>query len=388
MIDKFPSFIQFDNHKRKNYYKVTVDNLPPILVVNSGSSSLKLCMFAGKEPQRLQQNDKIDFSTAFQSFSSDNITAIGHRIVHGGPNYSASAWIDENILQELEELSQLAPLHNIPSINAIRFCNEQFPKTPQYAVFDTAFHRRMPLHARTYAIPLALSKKYQIERYGFHGIAHAYSYNTFQNAYFPGKVISCHLGSGCSITAINKGQSIDTSMGFTPNEGLMMSTRCGDIDPGIIEFLSEKKGFAMKEIQHILNFQSGLLGVSGVSTAMQEIMKSTDQNAILAIDLFCYRVLKMIGAYLAALQGCDAILFSGGIGENASEIRQQILDSLEWAGIKVDYEKNKTATRPQPAEIFEISSPASKIKICVIGNDESTFIYEQYSSLSKFPVES
>ncbi len=361
---------------------------PSILVVNAGSSSLKLCLFSGNAPVRKQQNDNIDFKSAFESFSSFNISAIGHRIVHGGSNYTSSVWIDNQTLHEIEKLSNLAPLHNIPGCKAIQFCKEKFPDIPQYAVFDTAFHRTMPPYASIYAIPYELTKRNHIERFGFHGIAHAYSYKTFQNAYAPGKVISCHLGSGCSLTAIDNGISIDTSMGFTPNEGVMMSTRSGDIDSGVIEFLSLNEGFSMQEIQELLNLKSGLLGVSGISSSMQEIMTSTDEKALLAIDLFCYRILKMIGAYSAVLKGCDAILFSGGIGENASEIRQKILEPLGWLGVQIDNKKNKAAVKPKPADIIEISSLNSKIKIYVIGNDENEFIYHEYNKLPQLNGES
>ncbi len=367
---------------------MTTSTPPSILVVNSGSSSLKLCMFSGNAPVRTQQNDKIDFKSAFESFSSDKISAIGHRIVHGGSKYTSSVWIDKQTLHEIEELSNLAPLHNIPGCKAIQFCKDKFPNIPQYAVFDTAFHRTIPPYARTYAIPYELTLKYTIERFGFHGIAHAYSYKTFQTAYCPGKVISCHLGSGCSITAIDNGLSKDTSMGFTPNEGVMMSTRSGDIDSGIIEFLSLNEGFSMEEIQELLNLKSGLLGVSGISSSMQKIMISTDERAVLAIDLFCYRILKMIGAYLVVLKGCEAILFSGGIGENAPKIRQKILEPLSWLGVQIDNKKNKAAVKPKPADIIEISSSGSKIKIYVIGNDENEFIYHEYNKLPQLNGES
>jgi acetate kinase len=353
-----------------------------ILVVNSGSSSLKLCLFTPDGIKRTQQNEKIDFKTAFEPYISESFTAIGHRVVHGGAKYSKSVWVDKDVLKEIEEMSSLSPLHNIPSLNAIQYCREIFPNIPQYAVFDTAFHRNMPEYARIYAIPYALTKKYSIERFGFHGIAHASSYHFYEKKCGPGKVISCHLGGGCSLAAIENGVSIDTSMGFTPNEGLMMATRSGDVDPGIFEFLNRKEGLSIENTQDILNFQSGLLGVSGVSSSMQEVVKSSSKEAQLAVELFCYRVRKTIGAYIAVLQGVDAILFSGGIGENAAIVRKKIIDPLSWIGLEVDAARNEEAIKPEVSNVIEITKSSSKVKSYVIGNDESSFIYEQYKSLN------
>ncbi len=360
-----------------------MDEKQPILVVNSGSSSLKLCLFTKDQRVSIQQDAPIDFAAAFDPFFSEQMIAIGHRVVHGGSKYVSSVWVNDQVLEDLEELCALAPLHNKPTISAIRYCEEKFPKIPQYLVFDTAFHRTMPLYARTYAIPSALATKYHIERYGFHGIAHASSYNIFEKKYSPAKVISCHLGSGCSLTAIDRGLSRDTSMGFTPNEGVVMSTRSGDIDPGLFEFLSRKEGYSIERIEELLNFESGLLGVSETSSSMQELIQSANPKAVLAVELFCYRVLKTIGAYFAVLQGCEALLFSGGIGENSPLVRQKILDPLSWIGIKLDDAKNKAAIGLRSSEIFEISSFDSKVKVCVIGNDENSFIRDQYPLLKK-----
>lgn len=351
------------------------------MVANSGSSSLKLCLFTPHEQKRFQQNGEIDFTAAFDNYTGAAVTAIGHRVVHGGEKYSSSAWIDPAVMREIEKFSRLAPLHNIPSLKAIQYCSQRFPGIPQYAVFDTAFHRTLPLYARTYGIPRELTKKYQIERYGFHGIAHSYSYNLFAKTYGPAKVISCHLGSGCSLTAIDQGKSCDTSMGFTPNEGVIMATRSGDIDPSLFEFLAREEGISIDAIQKILNFQSGLLGVSGISASMEELLKSQSAEAQLAVDLFCYRILKALGAYAAVLQGCEAILFSGGIGENAAVVRQKILAPLHWLGVIVDDAKNKSAFKPEAGDIKEITADESKIKAYVIGNDENKFIYEQWHTL-------
>lgn len=361
--------------------KMSHIKLPNILVVNAGSSSLKLCLFTGEEQKRVQQNGTIDLDATFASYTDAPLTAIGHRVVHGGPKYTSSLWIDQTVMKEIERYCLLAPLHNIPSLKAIQYCSQKFADVPQYAVFDTAFHRTLPLHARTYAIPYELTKKHQIERYGFHGIAHNYSYNLFCKTYGPAKVISCHLGSGCSLAAIDKGVSLDTSMGFTPNEGVMMGTRSGDIDPSLFEFLAREEGFSIDDMQKILNYHSGLLGVSGLSASMEELIKSQSIQAQLAVELFCYRILKTIGAYAAALQGCEAILFSGGIGENAAAIRHKILSALHWLGVTVDDAKNRSAIKPPPGNIQEITTAESKIKSYVIGSDENRFIYEQWETL-------
>jgi acetate kinase len=358
------------------------NNRDTILVVNSGSSSLKLCLFSPNEIIRSQQNENINFETVFKPYSSVPLTAIGHRVVHGGAKYSTSVWIDKDVIKEIEEMSSLSPLHNIPSLNAIQFCSKMFPQVPQYAVFDTSFHRKMPEKARIYAIPYALSKKYSIERFGFHGIAHASSYNIYEKSFGPGKVINCHLGSGCSLAAIEKGISKDTSMGFTPNEGIMMATRSGDVDPGLFEFFYRRVGYSIEKIQEILNFESGLLGVSGISSSMKDVLKSPSDQAQLAVDHFCYRIQKTIGAYIAVLQGVDAILFSGGIGENASLVRKKILSPLDWLGVEVDDSRNNEAVQPEVSKIMEITRSSSKVKSYVIGNDESTYIFDQYLSLN------
>ncbi len=353
-----------------------------VLVVNSGSSSLKLCLFSPNGEKRSEQKGTIDFSSAFADYSTESLEAIGHRVVHGGAKYSSSVWIDADVMNEIEKMSILSPLHNVHSLKAIQFCSKMFPGVRQYAVFDTAFHRTMPEYARTYAIPHALTKKYSIERFGFHGIAHASNYNIYKKAHFSGKVISCHLGSGCSLAAIDNGVSKDTSMGFTPNEGIMMSTRSGDVDPGLFEFLSREGGLSIDKIQEMLNSQSGLLGVSEVSSSMQDILKSQTELSKLAVDIFCYRILKTLGSYLAVLNGADAILFSGGIGENSPMIRKKILEPLNSLGINIDEVKNNNAIQPSISEVMEISHSKSKVKSYVIGNDEATYIFDQFKHIN------
>lgn len=357
-----------------------------VLIVNAGSSSLKLSLHTEGEVIHGKTTDVNDFEKAFSSFLQYKPSAIGHRVVHGGTIYTTSTWIDQEVIDNIQKLANLAPLHNSISLKAIKYCQKHFPLIPQYGTFDTSFHRTLPIHARSYAIPSAISDKYGIQRFGFHGIAHAHSYKTFADAYTPVKAITCHLGSGCSITAIDKGISIDTSMGFTPNEGLMMSTRSGDVDPGLFKFLSQQ-GYDINTIHEMLNLESGILGVSGISSSMKEVInvqsEATRLKSLITQDLFSYRVLKTIGSYFAVLQGADAILFTGGIGENSPEIRHKILAPLRWLGVNIDPVKNNLAKSPKPSEIFEINDDKSNIKVCVIGSDENGFIYDQYTSFLK-----
>jgi acetate kinase len=334
-----------------------------ILVVNSGSSSLKLTLFDG--------NVRLDIKTFEEA---KNVTAIGHRFVHGGTEFCSSVLLNKQIIEQLSLLSSLAPLHNEASLKTIESCTAYFGATiPQIAVFDTAFYKELPLIAKSYAIPYELTEKYQIRRYGFHGIAHASLWGSYvkETGKTDAKVITLHLGSGCSITAIDSGKPIDTSMGFTPAEGLVMATRAGDIDSGLVEYLRQN----IPESLEFLNTRSGLLGISGISSKMEELVLQyeTHSRTKLAIDLFCYRAQKYIGAYIAALQGVDALIFSGGIGENSSFVRNKIAGAMQWLGIEID---DNTSDRYLKS-IQLISTKRSRVAVYVIASDENRYIAKE-----------
>jgi acetate kinase len=401
-----------------------MDSPSQILVINSGSSSIKTTVFeiAQHGLKRLQDGhfklsgnhssltlsgngkqeiishaDINDFRSALlctlkslQSLSFPLLRAVGHRIVHGGPKHTATVQITAATLKELEEISYLAPLHNPACLEGVRCAMEYFPEEPPHiAVFDTAFHSRMPPQASTYAIPSTVASKYAIKRYGFHGISHEFVWNAYEKMQQGGasshKVITLHLGSGCSATAICAGRSIDTSMGLTPAEGLVMGTRCGDIDPGLIPFLATHAKLPIDEIEKMLNFQSGLLGVSSSSSDMQTLLANahTSEAASFAVDLFVYRAIKYLGAYTAILEGIDAILFSGGIGENSFLIREKIIAGMGWLGIQLDAGRNQTAIGLQPAQIVPIHTNGSTAGVYVVGTDENQIIAEESLRLTK-----
>lgn len=300
--------------------------------------------------------------------------AIGHRVVHGGPMVD-SARIDGPLLAALESYSRLAPLHNPPNIMGIRACQRLFPDTPMVGVFDTAFHAAMPPVARTYPLPKTLTETHAIYRYGFHGTSHRYvSHEAARLMKRPLEeltLITCHLGNGASLAAVRGGQSVDTTMGFTPLEGLMMGTRCGDIDPGVVLFLLESLGMSPAQVKRLLNKESGLLGVSGRSNDMRVLGQATDcPDARFALDLFAYRVKRQIGALAAVLNGVDALIFTAGIGENDSRIRQMILGDMDYLGIRLDAERNR-ACRGNAAKISRASSPT---QVWVIPTDEELMI--------------
>lgn len=360
-----------------------------LLIINSGSSSLKLSLFScghgacarvldaqirsiHKGLEELLATHKIDLSS---------IRAVGHRYVHGGPRYCESVLITDAILADLEALNGLAPLHNPACLKGIQEAKKLLgPLLPQIAVFDTAFHRTMPPRAHLYGINRTLASRNSIQRYGFHGIAHAYLWQAYQRynskATSNTRVITLQLGNGCSMAAIHGGVSIDTSMGFTPAEGLLMATRAGNIDAGAIEYLCRHEGKSIAEVLDLLNFESGLLGVSEVSSDMRELLslEATHEGAKRSIELFCYRALTYLGAYIAVLGGVDAIIFSGGIGENAPAIRQKILQSTGWCGIYLDDKLNQEAVGLRRGQVQCISSDQSAVEVCVIGVDENSFI--------------
>jgi len=267
--------------------------------------------------------------------SKDDIHAIGHRVVHGGEEFKSSVVIDKHVLDRIKFYSSLAPLHNPPAYNGIRATKKIFPNIKQVAVFDTAFHQTMPEQAFMYGLPYKLYTKYCIRRYGFHGTSHRYvscaAAKILKKPLSKLKLITCHLGNGCSITAVRRGQSVDTSMGFTPLEGLLMGTRCGDIDPALIGYIMEKEKLSVEEVGHMMNRKSGLLGISGSSNDMRDLSQQAekgDKQAKLAIDMFIYRVKKYIGSYIAAMNGADAIVLTGGIGENMPLIKQKLSKEL------------------------------------------------------------
>ncbi len=309
-----------------------------------------------------------------------DIQAIGHRVVHGGEHFSESVIITEEILRGIEDCIELAPLHNPANISGILAAREIFGKgIAQVAVFDTAFHQTLPEKSFLYALPYQLYRRHKIRRYGFHGTSNryvSYRYRTLLNMEREQvNVIALHLGNGCSATAIKGGKSIDTSMGMTPLEGLVMGTRAGDFDPAIIDFIAAKEGLSALEIESLVNKQSGLLGVSGLTNDMRELLAESKENgdrrSRLAIEMFCYRASKYIGSYLAAMNGTDAIIFTGGIGENSSEVRRLICDNLSWLGVELDPHLNESMINGNEGVISKDGSP---LKIFVIPTNEELLI--------------
>jgi acetate kinase len=311
--------------------------------------------------------------------STADINAVGHRVVHGGELFKESALIDDRVLKGIEDCIDLAPLHNPNNIKGIQAARELFGKdVPQVAVFDTSFHHSIPEQAYLYALPYHLYRRYRIRRYGFHGTSHRYV--AFRYRALRGltreqtNIITLHLGNGCSAAAIKAGASVDTSMGMTPLEGLVMGTRCGDLDPAIVAFIARKEGLCAADVDSVLNTQSGLLGISGLTNDMRELQaelkEHDDRRVRLAIEIFCYRARKYIGAYLAAMGGADAVIFTGGIGENSPDVRARICDGMEWAGLQLDVEKNKETVGREA----QISTNRSQILAYAIPTDEELLI--------------
>jgi acetate kinase len=309
-----------------------------------------------------------------------DVHAVGHRVVHGGERFTQSVLITDEVLRGIEDCIDLAPLHNPANIKGITAAREVFGVgLPQAAVFDTAFHQTLPDRAYLYALPYQLYRRHRIRRYGFHGTSHryvAYRYRQLLNiARDETNVITLHLGNGCSAAAIRAGNSIDTSMGLTPLEGLVMGTRSGDLDPAIIDFISAKEGLSAQEVETLLNKQSGLIGISGLTNDMRELLAEAhehdDRRARLAVEIFCYRARKYIGAYLAAMNGADAIVFTGGIGENSPEVRALICDGLQWMGLELDEERNSERTNGNEGII---SRDGSRLAAYVIPTDEELLI--------------
>ena len=393
-----------------------------ILVINCGSSSLKYQLIdmeteelmakglverigiegsrikhetIGKEKKTIEtpmQDHKRALELVMESLtkeeygaikSLDEIDAVGHRVVHGGEDFAQSVIIDEKVLKGIEDNVEIAPLHNPPNIMGIKACQRLLPNVKQVAVFDTAFHQTMPAESYIYALPYEYYEKYKIRRFGFHGTSHKYITN--RAAEMLGKdvnevnLITCHLGNGSSICAVKNGKSIDTSMGFTPLEGLAMGTRCGDLDPAILPFLMEKENLSTDEINTLINKKSGVLGISGVSSDFRDIEAARDEGnkrAKLALDIFEKRVRGYIGSYMTELDHVDAIVFTAGVGENSIEMRESIVNGLKSLGIKIDTERNNVR-----GEDKLISADDSSIKIFVIPTNEELMIARDTKAL-------
>lgn len=318
--------------------------------------------------------------------SLDEIDAVGHRMVHGGEKFNKSVVLNDEVLKTFEACIDLAPLHNPANLKGVKAVSELMPGLPQVGVFDTAFHQTMPAHSYLYAIPYDLYEKYGVRRYGFHGTSHRYvsqrvceflgvDYNTK-------RIITCHIGNGGSVAAVENGKCVDTSMGLTPLEGLMMGTRSGDIDGGAITFLEKKLGLDADGMSNLLNKKSGVLGITGISSDMREIddaIAAGNKRAKLALDMYNYRIKKYVGAYAAAMGGCDIIVFTAGVGENQSEMREAVCENMEYMGVKIDKEKNKGIRGVEAV----ISAPDSKVTVCVIPTDEELMIATDTMNLLK-----
>jgi acetate kinase len=359
-----------------------------------GGEAIITLQVEGREPQRSASslrdiNAAVDFIARWAASpeasieeikSIADIQAVGHRVVHGGERFKQSVLISDEVVRAVEDCIDLAPLHNPANLSGISATRKLFGEgLPQVAVFDTAFHQTLPDHAFLYALPYQFYRRYRLRRYGFHGISHryvAYRYRVMRNiAPEATNIITLHLGNGCSATAISAGKSIDTSMGLTPLEGLVMGTRSGDLDPAIIEFIAAKEGLSTREIETLLNKHSGLLGISGLTSDMRELLaearENNDRRSELAIEIFCYRARKYIGAYLAAMNGADAVVFTGGIGENSPEVRARICDGLQWIGIELDEELNRSHTGGREGLI---SKERSRPAVYVIPTNEELLI--------------
>lgn len=357
-----------------------------ILILNIGSSSIKYDLFCGEETVLKGYMERVaDYSRGIRKITSEinkrglKVDAIGHRVVHGG-SHSESVLINAKKVKELENISELAPLHNIPELKGIKACRKLF-RVPQVAVFDTAFHQTMPKKAYTYAIPAQLASKHRIRRYGFHGTSHSYvaheAAHLMMKPFGKAKIITCHLGNGCSVCAVAHGKSVDTSMGFTPLEGLVMGTRSGDIDPAIVTFLQEKGKMNRLRVEQMLNNESGLLGICGKKD-MRDIHNASEQDkrAKLAQDVFCYRLVKYIGAYIAAMDGVHAIVFTGGIGENAWWIREEVMRHFSHLGFRLDKRANMQ-------NLHKISSFSSRIWAFVIPTNEELMMVREVRTVLK-----
>lgn len=320
----------------------------------------------------------LDWLDDIELLGSDGIETVGHRVVHGGERFVEPTLIDDEMIAAIEALSDLAPLHNAPALTVIKAARTALgAMVPMVATFDTAFHRSLPERASRYAIPAELAERHGVRRYGFHGLAHRYMVERYAEITATpveeSRLVTLQLGAGCSATAVEGGRSVDTSMGFTPLEGLIMGSRSGDLDPSLAGFLARREGVSAEEVEGWLNTRSGLLGVSEHSGDMRELLEAERQGDIrasLAVEMFCYRVRKYIGAYLAVLGGADAVIFGGGIGENAPAVRARICAGMNWCGLTVDADRNAGAVRSEA----RISSDGSRLQAYVIPVDEAVII--------------
>lgn len=386
-----------------------------VLVVNCGSSSLKYQLFdmtdesvlakglverigidgsvlthqpAGKDKTVINadiKNHSIAIKLVVEALtnaehgviaSMKEISAVGHRVVHGAEKFASSVLITPAVMQALEECIEMAPLHNPPNILGVNACAELMPGVPQVGVFDTAFHQTMPKKAYIYGLPYEAYEKHRVRRYGFHGTSHKFVAQSVAELLGKDiaelKIVTCHLGNGSSIAAVQNGKVIDTSMGFTPLEGLVMGTRCGDVDPAVLPFLMKKEGLSVEDIDNYINKKSGVLGISGVSSDFRDIegaAEAGNERAQLALDIFAYRVRKYIGSYAAAMGGVDAIVFTAGLGENSVSMREAIMEGLEFLGTKICPERNNVRGKAR-----EISVDASKVKVFIVPTNEELMI--------------
>ena len=316
--------------------------------------------------------------------SLDEIGAVGHRLVHGGEKFASSAVITEEMIKAVEECNDLAPLHNPANLIGVRACQKLMPETPMVGVFDTAFHQTMPEKAYMYGLPYEYYEKYKVRRYGFHGTSHSFvskrTAELLNRPYEETKTIVCHLGNGASICAVENGKSVDTSMGLTPLEGLVMGTRSGDLDPAVLDFICKKENIDVTEMVNILNKKSGLLGLSkGLSSDFRDLNEAREQgneDAKRAIDCLCYRIIKYIGSYAAAMNGVDAIAFTGGIGENAIPVRETVVKGLSYLGVTLDEEANQTR-----GENKVISTADSKVTVAIVPTNEELAICQETAAL-------
>lgn len=396
-----------------------------ILVLNCGSSSVKykLIALSGNEQNILAEGgvEKIGLPDSFLKFkyngekvtinasmpnhnvairiildnltsekfgcikNFDEIEAVGHRLVHGGEKFNSSVLINDEVIAKVKECYDLAPLHNPVNIAGVDAISEILPDVPQVGVFDTAFHQTMPSYAYMYGLPYEMYEKYGVRRYGFHGTSHRYvsrrACEFLGLEYEKQRIITCHIGNGGSITAIKDGKSVDTSMGMTPVEGLIMGTRCGDVDPGALLYIQQKEHLDHEGMQALINKKSGVAGLTGVSSDMRDIEKAVEEGnerAIMALNMYEYRITKYIGAYTAALGGVNVIVFTGGVGENQTGTRERICKQLGFLGIEFDVEKNKTR-----GEEIELSTPNSKVRVVVIPTDEEYMIARDTEAIVK-----
>lgn len=364
-----------------------------VLVINCGSSSLKFALFDPASGQRLRHGlvERVkDHGEALDQVLAQlgdvTIAAVGHRVVHGGEHFSDSALLDDQALLLLEECTSLAPLHNPANLQGIQAARRRFPSVPHVAVFDTAFHQSLPPKAFMYAVPYELYEKYRARRYGFHGTSHAFVAGAA--AELLGKplteleLVTAHLGNGCSCTAISRGRSVDTTMGLTPLEGLVMGTRSGDVDPGLHAFLADQAGLSLSEVTELLNRKSGLLGLSGLSNDMRTLLEARekgDARAALAVDVFCYRLAKAILGLCAGLPRLDALIFTGGIGEHAAPIRAATLAQLQLLGAELDEPANLAHGKSSAGRI---TRPGSRLTALVVPTNEELVIAREAARLA------